>query len=475
MAFLSALLSLLSRKLGDLLQAVFGWSITGLFGRLPRAKQTGLSVALILSLLWPLLVVGAFAPKVAAWALAFLPLHQWLGDGALRALWIGLAVLAPLGVGALTSWVAPSRRQKGGVLLTLLLGFPLTLGFALAFLITLLVVPALKVAAMARGWDDQHVYVQVKPGAYRAVLADLRSACENAALHVVERPVPWLMALPTRILRWFSRGGLEPIVAEDPRMLRGEAVEIYLYPADLLLRGKSQPIARVRAAMVRELNQSPAYLAADPKAQHIEDEIGRMWQVVARHSGPEEMGALAHGRVREIARELDRAQVPFDDWTTLYSNLHHLERAVCGGPRLVDPEPPQRTGEGAMVERDDIPEDVSTVDLVKTAIDEARELFKTEFALAKDELRREMTGVKVSAISFSATAVLAVLGVSMLLIAWALAFFPNPIPSLIAGAVLLVGAGIAAFVGYRAVPKKPLEATKARLETDVQVLKERLA
>lgn len=128
-----------------------------------------------------------------------------------------------------------------------------------------------------------------------------------------------------------------------------------------------------------------------------------------------------------------------------------------------------------MMETDDLQDEVSTVDLVKEAVGEARVLLRTEFALAKEEIRREMTGVRISAISFSVTAVLAFLGVSMLLIAWALAFFPNPIPSLIAGGVLLAGAAIAGLVGYRSVPKRPLEDTRARLETDVQIMKERLA
>ena len=339
MAFISALLSLLSRKLGDLIQAVFGWSITGLFGRLPRGKQTALSVALILSLLWPLLVTGTVAPGVAAWAVAFLPLQQWIGDTALRAIWIALAVMTPLIVGIITSWVAPSHRQRGGVVGALLLGLPLTLGFCLSFLITLVVVPALKLAAMARGWKDEHVYVQVKEDGYQAVLAGLAAACEGIGITVVERPVPKIMALSTRVLKWFARGGLDPIVVDDPRMLRGQGVELYLYPADLLLRGKKVLVGRVRAAMVRALTQAPAYLVADPRAQHIEDEIDRMWQVVQRHADPSEMGVLARGRVREISRELDKADVPYEDWTLLYSNLHRLERAVCGGPQLVDPEP----------------------------------------------------------------------------------------------------------------------------------------
>ena len=68
MAFISALLSLLSKKISDLLQLLFGWSISGLFGRLSSRKQNGLSVALILSIVWPLLLLGCFLPAVAAWA-----------------------------------------------------------------------------------------------------------------------------------------------------------------------------------------------------------------------------------------------------------------------------------------------------------------------------------------------------------------------------------------------------------------------
>lgn len=128
-----------------------------------------------------------------------------------------------------------------------------------------------------------------------------------------------------------------------------------------------------------------------------------------------------------------------------------------------------------MVKLDNPAEELSTVELMKVAVSEARELMRTEVALAKDEVHRELTGVKRSAVSFGVTAALVFLGVAMLLIAWALAFFPNPIPSAIAGGVLLVGAAIAGFIGYRAVPKRPLAATKARLETDVQVLKEGLA
>ena len=53
MAILSAILSLVMRQLSTIVQAIFGWSITALFGKLPATKQTGLSVALALSVASP--------------------------------------------------------------------------------------------------------------------------------------------------------------------------------------------------------------------------------------------------------------------------------------------------------------------------------------------------------------------------------------------------------------------------------------
>src|SRR4051794_31192978 len=101
MAILSALLSLLSKKLGQLLQAVFGWAITGLFGRLPSTKQTALSVALVLSLMWPLLLVGVAFPGIASWAVAMVPLHDFAPKWILRLVWLALALVAPVIVGAI--------------------------------------------------------------------------------------------------------------------------------------------------------------------------------------------------------------------------------------------------------------------------------------------------------------------------------------------------------------------------------------
>lgn len=475
MALLSALFSLLSRKIGDLLQALFGWSITGLFGRLKSSKQTALSVALILSIIWPLLVIGCFLPDVAAWAVAFIPLHEWLGETLLRVLWIVLAVLSPLLVGLITAWAAPSRKQKGGVFRTLLAGFPLTVGLFLSFLMTFLIVPALKLVALVRRWEDEHVFLQPKEGAYHRILGELASACDKAGVQVTEWSVPKAMQAPVRVLRFFARAGIEPLVSESPRMLRGDGIEIYLYPADLLIRGRTETTRRVRAAMLREMTSAPAYLTEDHEAQKLEDRIHRAWETLARHRDLDEVRGTMQARVRELTQALDGANVPYDDFVLLFSNLQRLLRVVhaeAGDPAAS----PAATAakEGTMPAADPNPE-TSTATLIKDAVDEAKALFKTEIALARDEAKTQIAEVKVAGIAMSSAAVAALLGLCMLLVALVLAIAPQPVTALVAGTVLLIGAGLAGLIGYLKLPKKPLEQTQERLEIDAQVLKERVA
>ena len=119
--------------------------------------------------------------------------------------------------------------------------------------------------------------------------------------------------------------------------------------------------------------------------------------------------------------------------------------------------------------------DVPVTNLVKDAIAEGRELVKLEVAIAKTELRTEVARAKRSAIFFGAALVFAIVGLSMLFVALALFIAVSAVPALVIGAVLLVAAAIAGVVGYKAIPKKPLDHTKRRLETDLHLLKERVA
>jgi uncharacterized membrane protein YqjE len=119
--------------------------------------------------------------------------------------------------------------------------------------------------------------------------------------------------------------------------------------------------------------------------------------------------------------------------------------------------------------------DASATQLVREAIDETRQLVKLEVELAKEEMREELAVAKRTAIMFGVAAVAALLAAAMLFVALALAIFPGPIPALVIGAVLIAAAAIFGFVAYKKVPRKPLDKTRRRLETDAQVIKEGVA
>jgi hypothetical protein len=115
----------------------------------------------------------------------------------------------------------------------------------------------------------------------------------------------------------------------------------------------------------------------------------------------------------------------------------------------------------------------SAADLVRDAIDEARELVRLEVALAKDEARTELYETRAGAIALGVTATLAVLGLAMLLVALVLAIGSGWVSPLICGLVLLACAALGAYVAWRVLPKKPLDETRRRLSADVSELRSR--
>jgi hypothetical protein len=116
-----------------------------------------------------------------------------------------------------------------------------------------------------------------------------------------------------------------------------------------------------------------------------------------------------------------------------------------------------------------------TADLVREALDESRELVRLEVALAREELKSELSRARESAVALGTAAGLGLSGFAVLLVAIALAF---PIPwlaAVILGAILLAVCGALAFAGYKALPRSPFGGTKERLESDLKKLRERIA
>jgi hypothetical protein len=328
MAILTALLGFVGKKAGDLFQAVLGWSVTALFGQLPSAKQTALSVIFVAALLWPLLVVGVFVPGVTAWMFAFMPVHQWIGAGAVRIISIVLAALLPAAIGLAVDRIVPHQARRGGTLRMLIGGYPLTLGFAVACLVTAVTVPIVKVLSAVKRWKDEHVYVQPIPGKYGDTVAELARAVKMAGVEPRVDDVPWVMTIGSRVLLRLARGTVDALVAESPKRVSGEHVELYLYAGDLLMRGEAGRVARVHAKMNATALVTTAYLVGEPAAQHLQDRIAAMWAVLDREPKRDEVAALSRGPVHDVARDLESAQVPFEEWAVLDRELLRLERVI---------------------------------------------------------------------------------------------------------------------------------------------------
>jgi Na+-translocating ferredoxin:NAD+ oxidoreductase RnfD subunit len=125
--------------------------------------------------------------------------------------------------------------------------------------------------------------------------------------------------------------------------------------------------------------------------------------------------------------------------------------------------------EGHLVDESEIP----TTELVKDAINQAKELTKLEIALAKDEMMREIAGFKSAAVMLGVAAGLGTVGITLALVAAAF-LLGNLYIALGIGAAILVAAAICASAGWSRFPKKPMGLTAGRLQADVRDLKERM-
>jgi hypothetical protein len=193
-----------------------------------------------------------------------------------------------------------------------------------------------------------------------------------------------------------------------------------------------------------------------------------------------QIGGQAYARLREIAHDLDRTTLPYEDWVALDRTLHRIERALGAGGDVLHDDLAVESIIGPKEARKDMPAEIRdtaepTGQLVREAIDEMRELVQLEVALAVDGAKGDLAKARTAGISLGAAAALAVCAVTMFFVALAAAFVPMWLAALVVGGVLLLIGGILGLVGWRALPRKPLAETRARLESDVKQLRERIA
>ena len=114
-------------------------------------------------------------------------------------------------------------------------------------------------------------------------------------------------------------------------------------------------------------------------------------------------------------------------------------------------------------------------DLMKSALDDMRELMRLEVELSMREARDDLRRLQHAAIGFGVAAGAALIALSLFAVALVLALGAKAYVAAAVGGALLTLALAATAVAFRALPRSPMEKSRARIATDVQQFKENFA
>jgi len=119
---------------------------------------------------------------------------------------------------------------------------------------------------------------------------------------------------------------------------------------------------------------------------------------------------------------------------------------------------------------------MSTPALMKQAISELRLLVKAEVLHARLEFEEELREAKSAGILLGCCLALLLCGLSVAFVGVALALpLAEWLAAFIVAAVLLVIAAVCGALGYRRLPRKPLQKTQQRLKEDLAITREQFA
>ena len=509
MVIIQAVLALLSRSLGTIMSALFGWAVVALFGPTNPREKMWLSALVGAAAVWPLLLIGVVWPRLATLLLSFAPLpHSWVPTWVIRLVWIILAVAVPVALGA--AMAARSRGTAAPIpgtaiaaaspgsgesarhhsplreskIIRLFRGVPITLGVAASFLIVFFSVPIRRLVSIVRQQVELNVPLVTDAKGYELVAKVVAGTLGRHGLDVQPAEPPWTVTAPSRILSLLGGMSFREYVPERFARFRGPRLDVMLYPNGLLLRGSEQDTAWAHGLVVEALTDAPAYQTFDPGAQDIERQIRSVWSVF--HQNPAaHVGARAlEARLDEIAREIRELPVGYDEWQIVYRQALQLDRALRGRPQLLEAtaatkdewvkkQPPQEANMANGNART-----LSTRELIGEITEKVTLLARKEVELAKTEIKADLEAELSTAKGLGVAALGVVLGLNMLLVALVLAlatYMPAWLAALLLGSALLVIGGIVGYVSWTRRVTKPLAVTRKTLKEDMQWAKERLA
>ena len=336
MVLLQAIFGLVTKSAGKILNALFGWAVRALFGQTSAREQTYLSVVVGAAVAWPILLLGVVAPKVAALVLAFVPIPHRIPSSAIRLVWVALALIIPVAVGLAVAAKAPPSTKKESRGLTVLRGFPITVGLASAFLIMFVSVPVMRLATIVRRRKSADIPLITHDAAYHQVAVTI---CEVLNRHgfALRRASPgWWVAAPTRILGLLGGSAFRSYVPDELEHFVSPDIELSLYPSGLLLRGKAKQLTWAHGLVAESVVHTEGLQSVDPKAQTLEKRLHRLWKIYDEDPARNKNSAELDRELDQITQDLGGLEVEFDDWQVLYRQILQVGRAIHGHRQLMD-------------------------------------------------------------------------------------------------------------------------------------------
>jgi hypothetical protein len=336
MAVLQALLALLSKSAGKILNAIFGWAVRALFGRTTAKEQMFLSGLVGAAVAWPLLILGTALPKTGALMLAFVPIPHWVPSWVVRIVWLGLAALVPFSLGLAIAAKAPPSAPRESFIKRLLRGFPITIGLAAAFIIMFVSVPIMRFWASVKKQVSADVPIVTDTAAYHEVAALALAVLNRHGFNLRPAQPGWWVRAPTRILSYFGGDAFRAFVPQDLEHFESPALAISFYPSGAVLRGEPQKTTWAHGLIAEAVAHSAGLQTYAPETQDLERQIRRIWKTLDDEPVAHVDSSQLLGRTRDLADELGKVNVSFDDWQVVYRQILQLERALEGQRQLLD-------------------------------------------------------------------------------------------------------------------------------------------
>jgi hypothetical protein len=332
-AILAALIAFGSRFASKILTTALGWASTLLFGRVPANRQILLLGITFGSVIWMVMVAGFIVPDIGTFLLLLVPPQDIVPEAVIR-LFMLIGVLVVPGVVGVLTLALTSKEERAGrrALEAVARGYPLTV--LLAVLLVFLAVLAIwrKASSLARRWTDAHVPMVVKPGAYDQVADDLDRALTDSGFDLEPTSAPASMSLPAKWLARVAGRTSAALVPDRMMRLRGNDLDILIYPMDVLISGKSEAVTRARAAIASRLTTTAAHLTVTAEAQAIEDRLTALaGGTPVEGAAPPRFDDAAAAEFAAIDEALTTIEVPYEEWEVLYRQRLQVERDLRAG------------------------------------------------------------------------------------------------------------------------------------------------